>query len=120
MALTQERKGRASEHYSANEQERDQVAFLSEAVQEATGESVEIVFVDRGYTGDDPDADAASYGIQPVVVSLPDAKKGFVPCRGAGPWSGRTAGWRGSAAWLGITSASARLWRGCTTSHSAS
>ena len=47
----------------ANEQERDQVAVLSEAVQEVTGESVEIAYVDQGYTGDDPDADAASYGI---------------------------------------------------------
>jgi transposase len=62
----------------ANEQERDQVAVLSERVQEMTGESVEIAFVDQGYTGDDPDADAASYGIQLVVVSLPEAKKGFV------------------------------------------
>src|SRR5271166_705815 len=40
----------------ANEQERDQVAVLSEAVQAVTGESVEIAFVDQGYTGDDPDA----------------------------------------------------------------
>jgi transposase len=62
----------------ANEQERAQVAVLAERVQEATGESVEVAFVDRGYTGDDPDADAASYGIHLVVVSLPEAKKGFV------------------------------------------
>jgi transposase len=62
----------------ADEQERDQVAVLSEQVQEVTGESVEIAYVDQGYTGDDPDADAASYGIQLVVVSLPEAKKGFV------------------------------------------
>src|SRR5271157_5093686 len=62
----------------ANEQERDQVAVLSEAVQAVTGESVEIAFGDQGYTGDDPDADAASYGIHLVVVSLPEAKKGFV------------------------------------------
>jgi transposase len=60
-----------------NEQERDQVALLSERVQEATGESVEIAYVDQGYTGDDPDADVASYGIH-LVVSLPEAKKGFV------------------------------------------
>jgi transposase len=62
----------------ANEQERAQVAALSERVQEVTGESVEIAFVDQGYTGDDADGDAASYGIQLVVVSLPEAKKGFV------------------------------------------
>jgi transposase len=62
----------------ADEQERDQVAVSSERVQEATGESVELAFVDQGYTGDEPDADAASYGIRLVVVSLPEAKKGFV------------------------------------------
>jgi hypothetical protein len=28
-----------------------------------TGESVEIDYVDQGYIGDDPDVDAASYGI---------------------------------------------------------
>src|SRR5207253_770078 len=60
------------------EQERDPVDVLSEAVQEATGESVEIAYVDQGYTGDEPDADAASSGIHLVVVSLPEAKKGFV------------------------------------------
>jgi transposase len=30
------------------------------------------------YTGNDPDVDAASYGIHLAVVSLPEAKKGFV------------------------------------------
>src|SRR3954451_4216148 len=57
----------------ANEQERDQVAILAEEVQEVTGGSVELAFVDQGYTGDDADGDAASYGIHLVVVSLPEA-----------------------------------------------
>jgi hypothetical protein len=35
----------------AKEQEPDQVAVLAEAVQEVTGESVEIAYVDQGYTG---------------------------------------------------------------------
>jgi transposase len=76
----------------ANEQERDQVAVWSEAVQEAAGESVAIAYVDQGFTGDDPDADAASYGIHRVVVGLPEAKRGFVllPRR----WVvGRSYGW---------------------------
>src|SRR5262249_22859832 len=54
----------------ANEQERDQVAVLAKAVQEATGESVELAYVDQGYTGADPGADAARHGIRLVVVSL--------------------------------------------------
>jgi transposase len=62
----------------ANEQERDQVGVLSEKVQEVTGESVTVAFVDAGYTGEDPEVDAASSGIHLVVVSLPEAKKGFV------------------------------------------
>ena len=62
----------------ANEQERDQVALLSERVQEATGESVSLAYVDQGYTGERAEIDAASYGIHLEVVSLPEAKKGFV------------------------------------------
>lgn len=59
----------------ADEKERAQVAVLAERVQAVTGESVEIAFVDQGYTGDDADADAASYGIHLVVVSVPEAKE---------------------------------------------
>src|SRR6185312_9981166 len=59
-------------------QGRDQVAILSERVQQVTGESVELAYVDQGYTGDDPEGDAASYGIHLEVVNLPEAKKGFV------------------------------------------
>src|SRR6516165_4893673 len=61
----------------ANEQDRDQVAVLAEAVQRATNDSVELAYVDQGYTGDDPDDDAASYGIQLEIVKPPEAKKGF-------------------------------------------
>jgi transposase len=62
----------------ADRQDRDRVAVLSEAVQEVTAESVELAYVDQGYTGDDPEGDAASYGIHLEVVKLPEAKKGFV------------------------------------------
>jgi transposase len=43
-----------------------------------TGEPVEIAYVDQGDTGDDPDADAASYGIQLEGVKLPEVRRGFV------------------------------------------
>lgn len=36
----------------ADEQDRTQVAALAEAVQEATGESVELAYVDQDYTGE--------------------------------------------------------------------
>lgn len=63
---------------TANEQDRDQVGELTRRVQEATGQSVELAFVDQAYTGDAPAAAAASQGIQLAVVKLPEAKHGFV------------------------------------------
>lgn len=62
----------------ANEQERAQVAELSQQVQQVTGEHIELVFVDQGYTGEDAEAAAAEHGIQLQVVKLPEAKRGFV------------------------------------------
>jgi transposase len=62
----------------ANEQERAQVAQLTEQIQQVTGESVQVAFVDQGYTGDDAAQAAAEHGIALVVVKLPAAKRGFV------------------------------------------
>jgi transposase len=62
----------------ANAQEREQVEALAAAVQEVTGESVELAFVDQGYTGEQPANDAAAHGIRLEVVKLPEAKRGFV------------------------------------------
>ncbi len=62
----------------ANEQDRAQVAALAEQIQETTGNSVEVAFVDQGYTGDQPAADAQAHGIRLEVVKLPTAKHGFV------------------------------------------
>lgn len=62
----------------ANEQERAQVKQLSEEVQEATGNSVEVAFVDQGYTGEQPEEDAKIAGIELIVVKRAEAKKGFV------------------------------------------
>jgi len=62
----------------ANVQERSQVDTLAAAVRAATGETVEIAFVDQGYTGEQPARAAAAHGIQLEVVRLPDAKRGFV------------------------------------------
>ena len=63
---------------AANEQERAQVADLVEEVQQATGENVEVAFVDQGYTGEEPAEQAAKRGIRLIVVKLEEAKKGFV------------------------------------------
>lgn len=55
----------------ANEQERAQVKHLAEKVPTVTGDSVQVAFVNQGYTGDQ----AASIAL--TVVKLPKAKKGF-------------------------------------------
>jgi transposase len=62
----------------ANEQERAQVATLAEAVQEVTGNSVEVAFADQGYTGEAAEQAAAEHGMRLEVVKLPEAKRGFV------------------------------------------
>jgi transposase len=62
----------------ANEQERAQVAELAAAVQEVTGEHVELGYVDQGYIGDAAADAAAEHGIRLEVVKLPQAKHGFV------------------------------------------
>ena len=63
---------------AADEQDRTQVAQLAQDVQAVTGQSVEIAFVDQGYTGEDPAQAAAAQGIRLEVVKLPGTKKGFV------------------------------------------
>jgi transposase len=62
----------------ANEQDRAQVTALAQQVQIATDESVELAYVDQGYTGAQPFQEAAAQGIRLEVVKLPEAKKGFV------------------------------------------
>ncbi len=63
---------------AANENERAHVDQLLANVQEATGESVEVAYVDQGYDGEAAAAIAAEHTIDLQVVSLPQAKKGFV------------------------------------------
>ena len=62
----------------ANEQDRAQVKKIARQVRKVTGDSVELVFVDQGYTGEKPAEDAKKHGIELEVVKLPRAKRGFV------------------------------------------
>jgi transposase len=59
----------------ANAQERAQVAKLVAHVQAATGEAIEVAFVDQGYTGEQPAEYAQAHGMRREVVKLPTAKK---------------------------------------------
>ncbi len=63
---------------AANQQDRDQVGTLAKAVQKQTGKSVELAYVDQGYTGDKPAEAAKKQKIELSVVKLAEAKRGFV------------------------------------------
>ena len=79
---------------AANEQERAQVAELTAKIQEVTGNTVEIAYVDQGYTGEAAADHAKTNGIKLEVVKHTEAKRGFVllPRR----WVvERTFGWLG-------------------------
>ena len=62
----------------ANEQERAQAGALAKQVQEATQRSVKLAYVDQGYTGKSPAAEATAHGIELEVVKLAEAKRGFI------------------------------------------
>jgi transposase len=62
----------------ANEDDRQEVRKLSEEIQRATGENVELAYVDQGYTGERAAGLAAEHGIRLEVVKHEEAKRGFV------------------------------------------
>jgi transposase len=62
----------------ANEQEREHVGEVAQAVQEATGESVELAYADQGYTGEEAAKEAEAFGMRLEVVKHEEAKRGFV------------------------------------------
>ncbi|WP_066343690.1 IS5 family transposase [Azohydromonas lata] len=62
----------------ADEQDRAQVADLARQIQHATGDSVELAFVDQGYTGAQAAQAAAEHGITLSVIKHPQARRGFV------------------------------------------
>jgi len=63
---------------AADEQDRAQVKQIAKDIQQVTDESVELAYVDQGYTGETPAKAAAKEGIELMVVKLPQAKRGFV------------------------------------------
>ena len=67
----------AAQH-TADADDRAQVGHLAEAVQAATGDNVDLAYVDQGYTGEKPAKAAREHGIELEVFKLPEAKRGFV------------------------------------------
>ncbi len=58
--------------------DREAVARLVADIQDATGDTVSLAYVDQGYTGERAAEAAAAEGIALEVVKLPEAKRGFV------------------------------------------
>ncbi|MET3439001.1 transposase [Sphingomonas sp. 1185] len=68
----------------ASAENRGEVELLARTVQAVTGDTVDLAWVDQGYTGQRAADAAALHGIALEVVKLPQAKRGFVllPRRG--------------------------------------
>ena len=62
----------------ADAQDREQVERLAEAVQDITGQTVELAYVDQGYTGERAAEAAQTHGIRLEVIKHTEAKRGFV------------------------------------------
>jgi transposase len=63
---------------AADVQERSQVGALADQVHQGTGDAVEIASVDQGSTGPQAAQAAAAHPMDLVVVTLAEAKQGFV------------------------------------------
>lgn len=63
---------------AADQGDRTQVAALAQQMQEVTGNSVDLAYVDQGYTGQTAGEAANTHGIRLEVVKHPMAKRGFV------------------------------------------
>lgn len=62
----------------ANEQERAQVGELCRQVQEITGQTVIVGFVDQGYTGEEAEYAAVVHDIDLQVITKAEGQTGFV------------------------------------------
>ena len=62
----------------ADQGDREQVSALAKEVQEVTGSTLELAYVDQGYTGSNAADAAGRHGIRLEVVKHPMAQRGFV------------------------------------------
>jgi transposase len=62
----------------ASAEDRGEVKRLTRTVQAVTNDTVELAWVDQGYTGERAANAAAIHGIALEVVKLPEAKRCFV------------------------------------------
>lgn len=69
---------RLTSHPVAEQDRAQEEALLAESVQEVTEESVQLAYVDQGYTSEEASADAETKGIRLEAIKHPGVKKGFV------------------------------------------
>jgi transposase len=81
--------------------DRAEVGRLAQAVQDATGETIEVAFVDQGCTGGKPAQAADAHGIALEVVRLPEALARAAIPRRDGPQGGPKARLRAPAQEMG-------------------
>ena len=104
----------------ADRGDREQVAALAEQVQAVTGGTVEMAYVDQGYTGPHAAEAAQQYGLRLEVVKHPMAKRGFVLFQDDGSSNDPSPGPLASAASPETTSAWRQHSKDYTTSPSLS
>jgi transposase len=92
----------------ADEQDRDQVERLAEAVQDLTGHTVELAYVDQGYTGE--------RAAQAAQLSTPRSNAASSCCRVDGWLNAALGGQHVSGVWQETMNASRRLSPDTTTS----
>jgi transposase len=63
---------------AADEQDRAQVEKLAESVQEITGDTIELAYVDQGYAGETAAEAAKKRGVRLEVIKHTEVKLGFV------------------------------------------
>ena len=100
----------------ADEQAPAQVEQLARAVQEVTSNTVEVGFVEQGYTGRETADQSAKQGLTCWWTSIQKQKNDSCCCRAAGWSNAALAGPHDFAGWRAIMSDSRKPWPGCTTS----
>jgi hypothetical protein len=83
---------------AADEQDPAQVEQLAQAVQESTGQTVKVAFVDQDYTQAEAAQQAATQGIRLEMVKLPAPSAALCSCLGVGWLNAVLAGWPVSVA----------------------
>jgi transposase len=98
----------------ANEDERTQVRALPRRVQEVSGQTVAMAFVDQGYTARRWPRRRPSGASGSSWSSWRRPSAALCCCPGAGWWSAASLGRPASVAWRATTSDCPTRWRGCT------